>query len=89
MTTVTLAPEIVIGGVDTHADIHVAAACDPLGKVLGTKAFPTTPAGYRDLLVFLTGFGEVHSVGVEGTGSYGGLVTSPGRPRHRSPARPA
>ncbi len=59
MTTVTLAPEIVIGGVDTHADIHVAAACDQLGKVLGTKAFPTTPAGYRDLLAFLTGFGEV------------------------------
>ena len=71
MTTVTLAPEIVIGGVDTHADIHVAAACDRLGKVLGTKSFATTPAGYRDLLSFLTGFGEVQSVGVEGTGSYG------------------
>jgi len=71
MTTVTLAPEIVIGGVDTHADVHVAAACDRLGKVLGTKAFPTTSAGYRDLLSFLNDFGEVQSVGVEGTGSYG------------------
>jgi transposase len=71
MTTVASRRLVVIGGVDTHADVHVAAACDQLGKVLGTKSFPTTPAGYRDLLSFLICFGELDSVGVEGTGSYG------------------
>ena len=71
MTTVPSRPVAVIGGVDTHADIHVAAACDRLGKVLGTKAFVTTPAGYRDLLSFLASFGQLQAVGVEGTGSYG------------------
>ena len=71
MTTVPSRPGAVIGGVDTHADIHVAAACDPLGAVLGTDSFPTTPVGYRRLLAFLVSFGPLTSVGVEGTGSYG------------------
>jgi transposase len=71
MTTVPSRPVAVIGGVDTHADIHVAAACDPLGAVLGTESFPTTPFGYRRLLAFLISFGPVTVVGVEGTGSYG------------------
>ena len=44
MTTMTSTAPAVIGGVDTHADVHVAAACDQLGAVLGTQAFPTTGA---------------------------------------------
>jgi transposase len=71
MTTLTLLPVAVIGGVDTHADVHVAAACDPLGGLLGTQEFATTPAGYRALLAYLSSFGPVRVVGVEGTGSYG------------------
>ena len=71
MTTLASDAVVVIGGVDTHADIHVAAACDPLGAVLGTESFPTTPSGYRRLLAFLVSFGPVTVVGVEGTGSYG------------------
>lgn len=71
MTTVTPAPGTVTGGVDTHADIHVAAALDHLGGVLGTAEFRTTAAGYRKLLAWLRGFGPVDRVGVEGTGSYG------------------
>jgi transposase len=61
----------VTGGVDTHADVHVAAACDHLGAVLGTDSFPTTVRGYRALLTWLRGFGALGKVGVEGTGSYG------------------
>jgi transposase len=71
MTTVPPRPVAVIGGMDTHADIHVAAACDPLGAVQGTESFPTTPAGWRRLLAFLVSFAPVEMVGVEGTGSYG------------------
>src|SRR4051794_10973085 len=71
MTTMTPAAAAVIGGIDTHADVHVAAACDHLGAVLGTQSFPTTAAGYRRLLAWLRTFGEVSVVGIEGTGSYG------------------
>ena len=61
----------ITGGVDTHADVHVAAALDPIGGLLGVKEFATTPAGYARLLEWLGGFGTVALVGIEGTGSYG------------------
>jgi transposase len=61
----------VVGGVDTHADVHVAAALDENGGLLGIESFPTDTAGYRSLLSWLLGFGPVIRVGVEGTGSYG------------------
>ena len=61
----------VTGGVDTHLDVHVAAALDPLGALLGTERFDTDPVGYKALLNWLEGFGPLTKVGVEGTGSYG------------------
>ena len=61
----------VVGGVDTHADVHVAAAIDENGAVLGIESFSVDAAGYRSLLSWLCGFGPVVKVGVEGTGSYG------------------
>jgi transposase len=62
---------VITGGVDTHAGMHVAAALDPLGGLLGVREFPATAAGYADLLSWLGGFGDLALVGVEGTGSYG------------------
>ena len=61
----------VIGGVDTHRDDHVAATVDSTGRLLGVASFPATGAGYGDLLGWMRGWGDVGSVGVEGTGSYG------------------
>jgi transposase len=61
----------VTGGVDTHADTHVAAALDPVGGLLGVQEFPATARGYARLLGWLGGFGTVALVGIEGTGSYG------------------
>src|SRR5215468_2735518 len=61
----------ITGGVDTHADVHVAAALDSIGGLLGVAEFPATPVGYAQLLGWLGGFGTVCLVGVEGTGSYG------------------
>ena len=61
----------VVGGVDTHADCHVAAVIDLNGGLLGVESFPAEGAGYEDLLGWLVGFGPVFRVGVEGTGSYG------------------
>lgn len=74
MTTMTPEPGSVTGGVDTHLDVHVAAAVDHLGGVLGTQSFPATAAGYRQLLRWLASFGPIHAVGVEGTGSYGSAL---------------
>ena len=62
---------VITGGVDTHADLHVAAALDPLGGLLGVQEFPASANGYARLLDWLGGFGTVALVGVEGTGSYG------------------
>ena len=61
----------ITGGVDTHLDVHVAAALDANGGVLGIESFPTTTAGYQQLFDWLAGFGELARVGVEGTGAYG------------------
>jgi transposase len=61
----------VIGGVDTHADFHVAAAVDSNGGLLGIESFPATEAGYEGLVGWLVEFGDVSRVGVEGTGSWG------------------
>jgi transposase len=65
----------ITGGVDTHLDVHVAAALDERGGLLGVEMFATTPAGYAELLSWLQNFGEVDLVGVEGTGSYGAGLT--------------
>jgi len=56
----------ITGGVDTHAEVHVAAALDPIGGLLGVKEFPVTAAGYAGLLGRLGGFGTVALVGIEG-----------------------
>jgi transposase len=61
----------VVGGVDTHADFHVAAAVDSNGGVLGVESFPADQSGYEGLLGWLVSFGDVIRVGVEGTGSWG------------------
>jgi transposase len=71
MTLTIVETRAVTGGVDTHADVHVAAALDPIGGLLGVAEFPASAAGYAGLLGWLGGFGTVGLVGIEGTGSYG------------------
>jgi transposase len=68
-------PERITGGVDTHLDIHVAAALDGVGGLLGVEVFSADAKGYRALLGWLRSFGEIVLVGVEGTGSYGAGLT--------------
>ena len=70
MTIVEPVPGIT-GGVDTHLDKHVAAALDPLDRLVGTESFNADAGGYKALLAWLEQFGRVTKVGVEGTGSYG------------------
>jgi transposase len=61
----------ITGGVDTHADIHVAAAVDHNGGLLDVQSFPADQTGYENLIGWLCGFGPVVRIGVEGTGSWG------------------
>jgi transposase len=61
-------------GVDTHKDVHVAAVISGLGVLLGTRSFPTTAVGYRQLLDWAGGVGVIRRAGVECTGSYGAAL---------------
>jgi len=72
MTTIA---RCITGGVDTHLDVHVAAALDERGALLGIESFATTAVGYRRLHRWLESFGTLELVGVEGTGSYGAGLT--------------
>jgi transposase len=66
----------ITGGVDTHADVHVAAVLhSTTGRLLGTKSFPTTITGYDSLISWVASFGAIDVVGVESTGSYGAGLT--------------
>ena len=40
----------VVGGVDTHKDLHVAAVVDCEDQVPGTQSFATTRQGYKLML---------------------------------------
>ena len=74
MTSMTSTGRVVTVGVDTHSDVHHAAVIDEVGRPLADAGFPTTPAGYRRLLSWATGHGEVTAFGVEGTGAYGAAL---------------
>ena len=61
----------VVGGVDTHKDLHVAAVVDERDRLVATASFATTRQGYRQMLTWMRSFGIVNRVGIESTGSYG------------------
>ena len=61
----------VVGGVDARRGVHVAAAVDTFGVLLGVESFSATAAGCRQLVGRLRGWGDLDRVGVEGAGSCG------------------
>ena len=75
----------VTGGVDTHADTHVAAAVDHNGGLLGIESFPADRAGYEELLGWLVGFGEVEQVEIQDRFSHRGGCTDLGERSHTDP----
>ena len=86
MTVPTLNPQpnqvtVVVGGVDTHKDLHVAAVVSGDGTLFGTESFSTTRAGYRGLLRWMRSFGDLRRVGIEGTGSWRRPHPTPSRRR--------
>jgi transposase len=65
-----VAPRIV-GGVDTHKDLHVAAIVDEFDRVLASQCFATTRHGYKQMLTWMRSFGSLQRIGIEATGTYG------------------
>jgi transposase len=66
---------VVIGGFDPHGRTHHTAVIDQQGRLLGDREFPADSGGYRQLLGWLRGHGNLPTVGVDGTGSYGAGLT--------------
>lgn len=64
----------VVVGVDTHLDSHTAVALDDLGRKLGQVMVSADGGGYRQLISWSAGLGDLRCFGVEGTGSYGAGV---------------
>lgn len=64
----------IVGGVDTHKDLHVAAVVDAHDRFLASQSFATTRQGYRSMLEWMRSFGDLQRVGVEATGTYGAGV---------------
>ena len=64
----------IIGGVDTHKDLHVAAVVDEQDRVIETRCFATTRQGYRQMLAWMRSFGQLQRIGIEPTGGYGAEV---------------
>jgi hypothetical protein len=52
-------------GVDTHADAHVSLALAQLGRRLGEEIAQNDESGYRRLLRWTRGLGELACVGIE------------------------
>ena len=46
-------------GIDTHADVNVAAVIDQVGRELGHASFDTSPAGHRRLGAWARSHGEI------------------------------
>ena len=73
MTTI---PRRITGGVD-HTPRRPRGGRPPTSEARCSvsERFPTTPAGYRGLVRWLSSLGTPELVGVEGTGSYGAGLT--------------
>lgn len=61
----------IVGGVDTHKELHVAAVVDAHDRVLDSGFFAATRHGYKQMVRWMRTFGRVERIGVESTGSYG------------------
>src|SRR5260370_180509 len=92
MTTMTDRELAVTVGVDTHADVQVAAVIDEQGRLLGTTSVPSTQSGHAELLAWARGFGPTSCFGVEGPRPHGPrpgpLLAAPPPPAPPAPPPP-
>jgi transposase len=72
MAHVTTQPQVTVG-VDTHKQVHVAAARDQLGRRLAVTLTSASSGGYAELLAWARGLGEPVAWGWRGP-----AATAPG-----------
>ena len=65
-------------GVDTHKEVHAAAAISGVGAHLASTTVPASSKGYGALEAWAKSMGAVQAFGIEGTGSYGAGLTRGG-----------
>jgi transposase len=78
MTTNTMQAQtarVIVAGIDTHQESHHVAVLDTAGRLVADEAFPATTLGFAALLSWISAFGTLLRVGVEGTSSYGAALT--------------
>jgi transposase len=75
MTQITINSHPVVIGVYTYKDTHAAVAINNLGARLDGHLVPATLEGYEQLLNWAKTWGQLVTLGVEGTGSYGSGLT--------------
>lgn len=66
----------IVVGVDTHKNIHFAAAVDTTSGLRSTLSISVDRNGFKELLAWTGSFGRIIAFGIEGTGSYGASLTS-------------
>jgi transposase len=71
MPTIADAGRLVTGGVDTHAEVHVAGVADQAGRVLGTGSSRPPPRVTGPCWPGCAATVSWSKPGLEGTGSYG------------------
>lgn len=62
---------MVIVGIDAHTRVHVAAAIDEHGRIVGTTETGAGPAELAELVSWVAGFGGDRLVAVEGAKGFG------------------
>ncbi|GGH49524.1 IS110 family transposase [Microbacterium album] len=74
ITLETPQPRLIVG-VDTHQRAHHAVIIDTTGRRVADAEFAASAAGYREVMDWAAGYGQVEAFGVESTGSYGAGLT--------------
>lgn len=74
MAEPSISNEIILG-VDTHLDTHVGVIIDDRGKWQGVLSIPANVNGYHALWHWAQSFGHLRIAGIEGTGTYGAVLT--------------
>lgn len=61
----------IVGGVDTHKDLHVVAVVDDHDHLLGTSSFAATRQGCRQMPAWMGSLGQLRRMGIESTDGCG------------------
>ena len=65
----------IVAGIDTHKNTHHVAVLSMTGALIADTAFAATSSGYRQLLDWVRTHGQIDTIGIEGTSSYGAGLT--------------